>query len=81
MRNFLFSDLKEFLSNEVNRVFVAVLFFGVFMAWQQYHFSTEILQAVDSAEKKVDYRYFNLTNSIQDIHKVEIDTKHGRVVK
>lgn len=81
MRNFLFSDLKEFLSNEVNRVFVAVLIFGAFMVWQQYHFSAEILQAIDSAEKKVDYRYFNLTNTLQDIHKVEIDTKHGRVIK
>lgn len=33
---------------------------------------------LDTVKKKIDHRYFNLTNSLQDIHNVEIETLHGR---
>ena len=31
--------------------------------------------------KKVHFRYFNLTHSLEEIHNVEIDTHHGDVIK
>ena len=34
----------------------------------------------EDVDDKVDFRYFNLTRSIQDIHGVNIDTKRGNVV-
>lgn len=36
---------------------------------------------IEDVKKAVHFRYFNLTNSLQDINKVKIETKHGRVVK
>lgn len=44
-------------------------------------YMNETLELLKSAEKKVDFRYFNITRSLQDIHKVEIDTHKGRVTK
>lgn len=34
----------------------------------------------EDVDDKVDFRYFNLTRSIQDIHGVNIDTRKGNVV-
>lgn len=31
--------------------------------------------------KKVHYRYFNITHSLEDIHNVKIDTHLGNVIK
>lgn len=29
--------------------------------------------------KKIDFRYFNTTRSLEDIHQVSIDTKDGKI--
>ena len=86
MRKILFIDLKDFLSNEVNRVFVAVVIIGGILIYQQFNHNMEtqkattaLMNAIEKSEKKIDFRYMNLTRSLENIHKVEIDTKDGRV--
>ena len=86
MRKILFIDLKDFLSNEVNRVFVAVVIIGGILIYQQFNHNMEtqkaemaLMNAIEKSEKKIDFRYMNLTRSLEDIHKVEIDTKDGRL--
>lgn len=85
--NLLFSDAKFFLSNEVNRVFIAVVIFSAAMTTLIYlrteavlTSNNEVLEAIQKAEKKVDFRYFNTTRSLERIHNVEIDTKDGRLI-
>lgn len=82
MPNRLFTDVKEFLSNEINRVFVALVFliFVVIIAsYLQYKANNEILKAIKNCEKKVDFRYFNMTRTLEGIHNVSIDTKTGEL--
>ena len=82
--NLLFSDVKEFLSNEINRLTVIVLVlcvgcgYGFYKTHEQI---TSVQESVKKCEKKVDFRYFNLTRSLEDINHVKIDTKNGRIEK
>lgn len=39
-----------------------------------------LLEQSIKTEKKVDFRYYNLTRSLQDINGVIIETKEGRVI-
>lgn len=38
-----------------------------------------MLEAIIKLEKKVDFRYFNLTRSLEDIHNVKIETHKGHL--
>lgn len=80
------NEIGAFLSNGVNKMLLGVWIIGfclvVLNIYSIINLNTtksEILNAVQKVEKKVDYRYFNLTNSLQGIHKVKIDTHHGEV--
>lgn len=89
----LFSDVKNFLCNEVNRVFIAVLIVGALMCWGQYRTENlltkisnqniesqkELTSEIKKNRDKIHFRYFNLTKSLEEIHKVKIDTKNGRL--
>lgn len=91
----LFIDAKDFLSNEVNRVFIAVIILGLSILYMIYNGNSsilksyenilksneEILKAIDKTNDKVDFRYFNTTSSLEDIYDIEIDTKTGKVKK
>lgn len=95
MKNFslFITDAKVFLSNELNRVFVAVVILGILMCYGQ-HRTEEALSKVSSQSTesqkeliseikknrdKIHFRYFNLTKSLEEIHKVKIDTKNGKL--
>lgn len=41
----------------------------------------ELSNEILDVKKKVHFRYFNLTHSLEDIHKVKINTKDGRLIK
>lgn len=80
--NLFLADAKEFLSDEVNRVLIAVIIFGiVLIGLECYHVRThgKIMQKIEKTEKKVDFRYFNTTKSLEYIHNIEIDTKTGAI--
>ena len=97
MRNIylLFSDAKDFLYNEVNRVFIAVILAGVILGYIIYSGNSailksneellksnaELMQKMEKLKAQVDFRYFNTTRSLEDIHNVRIDTHYGDVRK
>ncbi|OLA76007.1 MAG: hypothetical protein BHW55_09370 [Candidatus Melainabacteria bacterium 35_41] len=93
--NLLFSDAKDFLYNEVNRVFIAVILAGVILGYIIYSGNSailksneellksnaELMQKMEKLKAQVDFRYFNTTRSLEDIHNVRIDTHYGDVRK
>ena len=70
-------SLRSFFKDKMNAMLtINIIFFIVILI-----FLGSISLKIDKIKKKVDHRYFNITNSLQDIHGVEIDTYKGRVVK
>lgn len=70
-------NLKSFLKDKVNRLMLVTLIgFTALFIIMGYEFNQ-----LDNIKRKIDHRYFNITNSLQDIHNVEIDTYKGRVIK
>ena len=84
MKSTLFSDVKRFMMYILRRSYaiqaILLILFVIFAVYQ-IQVNQVILNRVDKVERKVDFRYFNLTRSIEEIHAVEIDTKDGRVRK
>lgn len=86
MKNFglLFTDVKDFLSNELNRIFVAILMLCVLVGCGQYRtekYLAGIKADILKNRDKIHFRYFNLTKSLEGIYKVAIDTKNGEIKK
>ena len=90
MKNFnlLFSDVKNFMASEVNRLFIFIIAinigFGVFLHIEILKLKETILtnterieQQITQTRKRVDYRYFNTTRTIEDLYGVKINTKDG----
>ena len=77
-------NISKNLKDKINIVILLCLFSCIYNFYTfnriQSHM-THIEELINSTEKKVDFRYFNITRSLQDIHKVEIDTNKGRVTK
>lgn len=72
----LFTDTKEFLSSEINRVFVVLVFLCLVNITGFYMLNNQI----EDCTNKVHFRYYNLTKSLEDIHNVQIDTRDGRII-
>ncbi len=91
----LFKDVKNFLLNEVNRVFIAVVIVGILTCYncvrteilfiklekQQKINQEELLNSDKKIIDKIHFRYFNITKSLEEIHKIKIDTKNGKLEK
>ncbi len=92
MRNLqlLFSDIKGFLSDELGRLFVCFTILNLCLGlWIHHDIKTleknnierykSIESEINKVNKKVDYRYFNTTRSLEEINSVNIDTKSGEL--
>lgn len=84
MKSTLFSDIKRFIKyiqkkSYVLQIITLVLFIG--FAIYQVNINNIVLNQIKKAEKKVDFRYFNITRSLEDIHSVEINTRSGKITK
>ncbi|MDR1013099.1 MAG: hypothetical protein LBL38_02410 [Lactobacillales bacterium] len=82
MKSINFSDVKEFMGNGINRLFVIVIIFFAITISQQVITQQKIKlmeNSIKKAEKKVDFRYFNTTRTLEEIHHVKIDTKNGEL--
>ncbi len=62
----------------------------VFLITKVYYFHNTSIKQTDLADikqdiidikSKVHFRYFNLTHSLEDIHKVKINTENGRIIR
>lgn len=86
-----FSDVKRFIKHLNYRVYVIqlailVLFFVLTSLVFFFH-KTELkqlqtnqkllLNRIEKIEKKIDYRYFNTTHSLEEINDVRINTFNG----
>lgn len=73
------AEMKQtsLIKNKINLLFIIIIVCFAVLFMQQIF----IIQSMDKIKRKVDHRYFNITNSMQDIYNVEIETLHGRVVK
>ncbi len=80
--NRLSSDIKGFLKDKINILVLLILIsnviyiIGMFIVFNHL---VKIEHAINKCEKKVDFRYFNLTKSLEEIHNTDIDTKDGRI--
>lgn len=91
----LFKDVKNFLSSEVNRVFISVVIVGLISVYNCYRTEvlinelkeqiktnqTELLASDKKIIDKVHFRYFNTTKSLEEIHNIKINTKNGKLEK
>ena len=84
MKSVLFTDIKSFIKYVQKKSYVLqiiTLIVLILICYRQEVIYTNILNNLSEIEKKVDYRYFNLTRSLEDIYNVEIDTYKGRVIR
>ena len=71
--NLLISDAKEFLSDNINRLGILVILLFVINVCGFYIIEKELKECI----KIVNFRYFNLTRSLEDIHNIKINTQDG----
>lgn len=69
-------DITGFFKDTINRLTVIVLIFSCILTFGIY----KTYKAVIKCERKIDFRYFNLTRSLEDIHNVKINTKDGSLI-
>lgn len=82
MKSRLFTDVKGFIKYIQKRSYAIeclILVLLVFSIYNQIENYNNVIARLDKVEKKTDFRYFNLTRTLEDIHKVEINTKDGRI--
>ena len=93
--NLFLTDVKDFLCNEVNRVFVFVILLCILVCYGQvrtekeikkvYNYNVrankELLTEINTNRDKIHFRYFNLSRTLEEIHNVKIDTKNGKLEK
>jgi hypothetical protein len=82
MKSTLFSDVKRFIKYVQKRSYIiqtiTLILLMAFIVRQEY-VNHEINTNIVKVNKKVDFRYFNLTRSLESIHRVEINTRDGRL--
>lgn len=92
MKNFfmLISDAKDFMANEMNRLFIWVLVLNIinlgFIHYEvkslkelQVKENQKMLEQLAHVRKRVDYRYFNMTRTFEDLYKIKINTLDGEL--
>ncbi|DAB01942.1 TPA: hypothetical protein CPT96_03290 [Candidatus Gastranaerophilales bacterium HUM_10] len=79
MKNFILflNDVQNFMEDKTNKTIILLLLLILMQGIGFYRLETKVVKC----EKKTDFRYFNLTRSLEDIHNVKIDTYRGRVEK
>ena len=70
-------ECKKILNDKINRLTIFIFIFGCIFAYGLYDNHKAILKC----EKKVDFRYFNTTRSLEDIHSIKISTKDGLIIR
>lgn len=77
-------SLKSFFKDKINLVLVMVFVGFALLGWCNFKLFEQLKinsEKITKVEKKVDFRYFNLTRSLEDIHSVKFETKEGRIIQ
>lgn len=82
------TELKR-MNSAINLLYVIITLMCISLFCQTFliknfatHSDIVVLKTeISEVKKKVHFRYFNLTNSLEDIHKVKINTQNGRIKK
>lgn len=79
MKNFILflNDIQNFMEDKTNKIIFLLILTIIMQGVLFYRLDVK----VTSCEKKTDFRYFNLTRSLEDIHNVQIDTHRGTIEK
>lgn len=70
-------EIKKILNDKINRLTILMLIFGCLFAYGLYNNH----KAIEKCERKVDFRYFNTTRSLEDIYNIKISTKDGLIIR
>lgn len=73
--DYSFGDVKRFLMNKIN----IIIMLSVCILISQLIIISNQINNTKTVTKKIDHRYFNATNSLEDIHHVNINTLDGSV--
>lgn len=77
MKSMLFSDVKSFIKYIQKRSYVLqTITFLLLVGFIIYQ-----VQMNNQIIKRVNHRYFNLTESLKEIHGVNIDTQNGHIIR
>lgn len=77
MKSLFFTDIKRLVKNKFNRIYLLQIFCIFLML------ITSVFNgiAIRKAERKVDFRYFNQTRTLEAIYDVDINTLNGKVTR
>ena len=78
----LFSDLKAFFCSTLNAFCIFILIINIVILGFLVKLNNDIKNInteIKMNRDKLNFRYFNLTQSLEDIHKIKIDTKTGKI--
>lgn len=73
--SYAIGDAKRFLKNKANFtmfLIICVFILQIIMIFLSHNYAIKIM-------KKINHRYFNLTNSIKEVYNIDINTLDGSV--
>ena len=73
--SYAIGDAKRFLKNKIN--FIIII--GICILINQFILMGLLVNGTSNIIKKINHRYFNIVKTIEDIHKVNIDTLDGSI--
>lgn len=77
MKSILFSDVKSFIKYIQKRSYILqATTFVLLVSFMVYQ-----VQMNNQIIRRVNHRYFNLTESLKEIHGVNIDTQNGHIIR
>lgn len=86
----LISDAKSFFANEINSLSVWILvlllcsaafthFEIMSLREEQNKENQKLKEDIENVRKRVDFRYYNTTRSLESIYGIKIDTQDGSI--
>ena len=77
MKSTLLSDVKKYSKDKIKRLEVLLIIMTLFAGVA----AVKLFTMEERIIKRIEYRYYNLTRSLEDTHNVQIETKEGRAQK
>lgn len=89
----LFTDVRDFFDNRINIVLIAVIVFSLALLSGQIttnlkiaklsaqiaNTETKVVKEIETNRRKIHFRYFNLTRTLEDVYNVKVNTENGEI--